>query len=550
MTPGHLLPVPGFGASPPDSYRSSLRWLATSRVAVALLLMAFVALHDNGRLVAEIDDPSLFERAAVGYLLVAILYLSTLHRLQAHFHALLVVHALTDLVALATLMHAAGGLRSGMVVLLIAALAGAAVVSTRRMAAFFAAAATLLVLGEASWTLLHGGGAELGVLMLAGLVGVACFATAMTVNWLATRLHAQEQIAQMRGEDLRRQLAVTSRVVAELEQGVLIVAEGGQVRTMNPAARALLGVGHAALPAGAGRAWPALQRAYARWRAGAPGAHAEAELDLPAAGGAPARIRLRFLGTAGAGADTVVMLEDQRLIEERAQQLKLASMGRLSASIAHEIRNPLGAIRHANGLLAEQLADPALQRLARIVEDNTVRIDRIIVDVLSISRRERATDETIDLAVFLKGLLPEFVTSRDADPRRIAVRLGTGRPIRFDPNHLRQVLLNLLGNALRYASQAEGAVLIEWRERESHRLELVVADDGPGLPTEMLEHAFEPFFTTEARGTGLGLHLARELCSANAASIRYEAGPLSGRHRSGFVIEPSADPAPPGRTAP
>lgn len=534
--------VPELAALPADSYRAALRWLAASRVAVALVLLALVPLQGAGRFASELADPALFERVAVVYLLAAILYLSTLHRFYARFNSVLVVHALTDLVALSMLMHAAGGLRSGIVVLLIAALAGAAVVSTRRMAASFAAVATLLLLAEASWPTLHGAN-ETGLTTTAGLVGLACFATAMTVNWLAIRLHAQEEIARRRGEDLRRQLAVTSQVVAELQQGVLIVGADGEVTTMNPAARALLGVGSGApsLAGGGGEGgsgWAALRRAYARWREDGARGHAESEIDLPAPRGGTARIRLRFLGGDDSGGDTVVMLEDQRLIEERAQQLKLASMGRLSASIAHEVRNPLAAIRHANSLLAERLDDPAQVRLARIVEDNTVRIDRIVGDVLSIARRERAADEAIDVPAFLRGFLPEFVAASGADPRRISVRLETDRPIRFDSNHLRQVLFNLLGNALRYASQDESAVLIEWREREPHRLELKVADDGPGLPTEMLEHAFEPFFTTESRGTGLGLYLARELCNANAATIRYETGAPSARYRSAFVIEP------------
>ena len=545
-TRGDPVPVPEPAALPADSYRTALRWLATARVAMALVLLAFLPLQEAGRFAAELVDPPLFERVAVVYLLAAILYLSTLHRFYAHFHATLVVHALTDLFALSALMHAAGGLRGGVVVLLIAALAGAAVVSTRRMAASFAAVATLLVLVEAGWSVLRGNGTEAGLMLMAGLVGIACFATAMIVNWLAIRLHAQEEIARRRGEDLRRQLAVTSRVVAELQQGVLVVGGDGEVRTMNPAARALLGAvpqppslaPGAPVDGDGGGAWAALRRAYARWRAQAAGRSAESGLQLTGAGGDAQPIRLRFLGTDEPGGDTVMILEDQRLVEERAQQLKLASMGRLSASIAHEVRNPLAAIRHANGLLAERLEDPTLARLARIVEDNTVRIDRIVTDVLSIARRERASDETIDLAPFLKGFLPEFLAASGADPQRIAVHLESARPIRFDPNHLRQVLLNLLANAMRYASRTPGAISIEWRERDSHRLELRIADDGPGLPTEMLEHAFEPFFTTESRGTGLGLYLARELCSANAATIRYQAGAPSGRHRSAFVIEP------------
>ncbi|MGD9943110.1 MAG: nitrogen regulation protein NR(II), partial [Burkholderiaceae bacterium] len=446
-----------------------------------------------------------------------------------------VLHVLTDLFALSTLRHAAGGLRRGLGVLVIVAVAGAAVVSTRRLAALFAAVATLLVLGETAWPVLSRPG-DGGSLALAGFVGIACFATAMTINWLATRLHAQEQIARRRGEDLRLQLALTSRVVSEVEQGVLIVDGKGAIRTMNPAARMLLGIGDGET---AGARLPmVLHDAYTAWRA-QPARSVEREFSVTGGDRAGARVplRLRFLSASEPGTDTVVMIEDQRRIEERAQQLKLASMGRLSASIAHEIRNPLAAIRHANSLLAEQLPEPALARLAGIVEANTVRIDRIIEDVLSIARRERAAVESIDLAAFLKTLLPEFVAASGADPRRIEVRLESEQPIPFDSNHLRQVLLNLLSNALRYASTGEAAVVIGWRQCAPHRLELTVADDGPGLAPEMLEHVFEPFFTTDHRGTGLGLYLARELCAANAATIRYDAARPPQRRRGAFVIE-------------
>jgi len=526
------------------SYWSSLRWLAASRVAIALVLFAFFPLHDTGQLPGGLGDPALYGGAALLYLLAAVLFLSTLDRFRAHFHALVLAQGLTDIVALSTLMHAAGGLKSGLLVLLIVALAGSAIVATRRTAAFFAAAATLFVLAQTGWQLLRGGDAA--SLMLAGLVGIACFAAAMTVNWLATRLHAQERIAQMRADDLRRQLAVTSRVVAELAHGVMIVDAAGAVRAMNPAARALLGIATQApatlAEAGegsvAGRGWAMLRDAYARWRGSGGAKGAESDLELLIADGRATRVRLRFLGAVETGEDTVVMIEDQRLVEDRAQQLKLASMGRLSASIAHEIRNPLGAIRHANGLLAERISDPSLERLTRIVESNTVRIDRIVEDVLSIARRDRSADESIEPQPFLDRLVDEFVSTSGAERARIGVRLASEQPIRFDSNHLRQVLLNLLANALRYASTATDAVRIEWRERDDRRLELRVSDDGPGLTEEMREHAFEPFYTTESRGTGLGLYLARELCHASGATIRYETGSPSQRWRSVFVVEP------------
>jgi two-component system sensor histidine kinase PilS (NtrC family) len=259
------------------------------------------------------------------------------------------------------------------------------------------------------------------------------------------------------------------------------------------------------------------------------------------AGSAPAhRIRLRFLGAPHSEGDSVVVIEDLERLEQRAQQLKLASMGRLSASIAHEIRNPLGAIRHANGLLAERLDDPRLQRLAAIVEDNSVRINRVVEHVLSIARRERAAVDAIDMALFLQTFVPEFAEHNDQPVDRLAVAIETEAPLMFDVEHLRQVLVNLTGNALRYASGTPAAVRISWRAIKAGRLELAVSDDGPGLTPEQAQHAFEPFYTTEARGTGLGLFLVRELCASNGASIRYERHPAGSRYAGGFVIMPMA----------
>jgi two-component system sensor histidine kinase PilS (NtrC family) len=258
-----------------------------------------------------------------------------------------------------------------------------------------------------------------------------------------------------------------------------------------------------------------------------------------AADAAGRRVRVRFLApVAQSVADTVLVIEDPRQVEERAQQLKLASMGRLSASIAHEIRNPLAAIRHANSLLAEQLDQAPQRRLAKIVEDNSVRIDRIVEDVLSIARRERPTHEAIDVAQFVSSLVTEFVAATGARRERIEIDIRETARMLFDPRHLRLVLVNLLTNALRYAGESPGAVRIEWHRGAGDRLEFCVADDGPGLRSEMLDHAFEPFFTTEARGTGLGLFLAREFCNANEAKLRYDPITDGGRYRGAFVIAP------------
>ncbi|HPU51195.1 MAG TPA: ATP-binding protein [Burkholderiaceae bacterium] len=516
----------GLWPEPTESFWTSLRFLAISRLVLVLLLLTVVVLNDNGQAAGEGFARRDFIGIGSAYLAAALAFLTTVNRLRPWFHVQLVVHVLTDLLALVALMHAAGGGRSGVGVLMIGAVAGAAVLCVPRMAAFFAALATLLLLGESSLRALQPDGFDPAVLVQAGLTGLACFVVAIVVSWLATRLAAQEALAQRRGDDLRSQLAITRLVIAESPQGVVLLDERGGVRTMNRSAQQLLG--------GTGQS-ESLQR-LARARL-AP--DRELEVDL-GTGKMSHRVRVRHLepDPGKQAGDSVLVIEDLRQVEERAQQLKLASMGRLSASIAHEIRNPLAAIRHANGLLAEQLESPLASRLGRIIEDNSVRIDRIVEDVLSIARRDRPTPEPLAVRDFLHGVLAELMASGQVDASRIVLSIEASEPILFDSHQLRLVLVNLLTNALRYASPGAGAVRIAWRRAADDRLEFIVADDGPGLSPDMLKHAFEPFFTSEARGTGLGLYLAREFCDANGASIRYESRDHELPYRSAFVIRP------------
>ncbi len=520
------LPDVGLWPEPTESFWTSLRFLAISRLVLVLLLLTAVVLDNTGQAAGEGFDRRDFITIGSVYLAAALIFAATVNRLRPWFHVQLIVHVFTDLLALVSLMHAAGGGRSGVGVLMIGAVAGAAVLCVPRMAAFFAALATLLLLGESSLRALAPEGFDAAGLVQAALTGLACFAVAIVVSWLATRLAAQEALAQRRGDDLRSQLAITRLVISESPQGVVLLDERGGVRTMNRSAQQLLGA------AGQSESLERLARARL-----AP--DREIEVDL-GAGKETHRVRVRYLepDPNHQAGDSVLVIEDLRQVEERAQQLKLASMGRLSASIAHEIRNPLAAIRHANSLLAEQLESPLARRLGRIVEDNSVRIDRIVEDVLSIARRDRPTPEPLAVGGFLQGVLAELMASGQVDASRIVLAIEAPEPILFDAHQLRQVLVNLLTNALRYASSGAGSIRIAWRRAGDHRLEFIVADDGPGLSPDMLKHAFEPFFTSEARGTGLGLYLAREFCDANGASIRYESRDQDMPYRSAFVIRP------------
>ncbi|MGE0312425.1 MAG: PAS domain-containing sensor histidine kinase [Lautropia sp.] len=557
---------------PTGSYWRSLRHLADARVVVALLLLAYVPLLSRqGEGVDGGFERALFLQTAWAYVGASIACSIAVRGVGRRFlgvafarhgfttrgfNLLLFSQIVIDIVAIALIVKAAGGAKSGLGVLMMMPAAGAAILSTPVFALFIAAAASLALLGESGlrllgeWSRGSGRDGDFGELLTAASISAGLFMLVAIVNLLARRLAAQEALAIQRGADLRNQLSINQLVIAELDQGVVVVDARGAVKTLNPKAIRSLGT-----PGSDGA-----QRAFKTLRALIASGKQVADLSIAGPDRGPRRYRARVLevraadGAGPDGADRVILLEDLALVEERAQQLKLASMGRMSASIAHEIRNPLGAIRHAGGLLAEQVSEPGPRRLTQIIEQNSLRIDRIVEDVLSISRRA-ASIEPVALAPFFEHFLPEFIAQSGESRDRIALRLDSREPIQFDPNHLRQVLVNLLGNALRYASEASGAILIRWSvdadpERPgSTRALLRLYDDGPGVPASDRDSLFEPFFTTETRGTGLGLHLAQELCAASGAQLRYERLPAE-RYSGVFVIEPrraaSAAPQPTG----
>ncbi|MCX7230488.1 MAG: HAMP domain-containing sensor histidine kinase [Burkholderiales bacterium] len=537
--------TPGREAAGLPAYRRSFQYFALLRLVVAALLIAYMPVMRGSGILDERFDAELFVPVAGLYLvLAAAFFLLSTRSGRLPLPTLATIQIAVDVCALVLLMHASGGQRTGLGVLLLLPSAGAAILVSARVGLTFAAASTLLLLAETGWRGLMGQAGD-SAFVQAGLTGATLLVASAVVGRLARRLASQERLAWRRGEDLRNQLAVTQAVIADLPDGVVVLGARGEPRAINRSARDMLAGG-----GGAAAGLPGLLPLRAALGIGPAGTDAEpptdsAEFIVPGAEGAERRLRARRLGVPSDGVDEVVVLEDLGRLEARAQQLKLASMGRLSASIAHEIRNPLSAIRHANGLLAEQLGEPRLERLAKIVEDNCRRIDRIIEDVLSISRRGSATPEALPAGAFLVQAIAELVAQSGADARRIECRVHGDMPIWFDAGNLRQVLLNLLGNALRHAGDEPGAVRIDWAPDAGGRWSLVVSDDGPGVAAASRVHLFEPFFTTETRGTGLGLHLARELCTANGATIRYRPASDNPPLRSAFVVEPAPAPGAP-----
>jgi two-component system sensor histidine kinase PilS (NtrC family) len=230
-------------------------------------------------------------------------------------------------------------------------------------------------------------------------------------------------------------------------------------------------------------------------------------------------LKVRFL-PAGETANALLYIEDTERIQAQAQQIKLAALGRLTASMAHEIRNPLAAISHAAELLSEGQTAPTLERLARIIGDNTQRLNRLVTDIVELGRRDRVQPELIKLHEAIGVLIDELALTHANLREVIDVECVESLRLRFDRGHLHRILTNLVENSLRYCKNLPGSVRVAATvEGVTDRVELTVTDDGPGVEPDVGERLFEPFFTTRSSGTGLGLYIARELCEANGAKL-------------------------------
>jgi two-component system, NtrC family, sensor histidine kinase PilS len=419
-----------------------------------------------------------------------------------------------------------------------------------RVAALGTAAASALLLLAGAWDPTGSLDATTVALTRAGLAGIGFFAIAVLAGELAARLAREETAARESLELARRQAQLNRLVIQEMADGVLVLDHGLRVRAANPAARALLvnqGTGPAA-PFGLDerRAWHALAdaarqaMAQGRW----PASGREVDLTFDDGQTRRLRMRVRFTPTSPGEPDadvySVLLLEDLRTAQARLRQERLAAMGRVSAGIAHEIRNPLAAISQANALLLEDALRPDQQRLARMVADNVRRLQRIVDEVMELAPAGDVVPATIDARAVIAGATVDWAQTAGLELGP-ASRLHTELPdealgARFDAEHLRRVLVNLLDNALRHAGPGAGAVLLRLAVRDAHTATLQVFSDGEPIAPEVERHLFEPFFSTRSRGSGLGLYICRELCERYGASIDYRARPIDEPRRNEFIV--------------
>ena len=502
----------------PEAFWKSLGLFNISRMVLAGVLLAAILLYRDGRAFGA-SNPGLFYKTVIVYFFLSLCFWWALNKVRTVFAAHLAMQAVTDIIVVSLLLHASGGIRSGLGILLLMPLAAAASVSRGRMSMFFAALATFALLVENTyWVFQY----EIGLAdyLPSGLMAAACFAVSLLTNRLARRLVANEQLVRQRSADLRNQLEINRLVIRDMPTGVLAIDADGKVRFANPEAERLLGR-HPLAGNHLRSLAPLLQDANERWRS--LGGPARPQVNL---GGRDIQIRL-LDAAGGEQGDCLIFLEDSSRLREQAQQLKLAALGRLTANIAHEIRNPLSAINHAAELLNEEAA-PEAGRLTRIIVENAARLDRIVREVLQLNRRDRADPEAIRLAEFLQNFVEQICASENIPADAFLLHLPLDSSVYFDRQHLHQIMWNLVTNAWRHSSRGRGCVHLIVLTRSDAIVDLHVVDDGPGVGEIHAVQVFEPFFTTDSRGTGLGLYIARELAAANRALLEFVPAPDRG----------------------
>ncbi len=469
---------------------------------------------------ASMNRP-LFFNVSVAYLLLSVIFALMLRRQRPGFKVQASLQLITDIAVTILLMHASGGVNSGVGNLLIIVVAGGSVVLSSRHALLFASLATLSVLGEQFYAE-YFNLARASTYTQAGLLGLTLFISAIVAHLLAQRIRESEALAKERGVDLANMAELTEHVIQRMQTGIVVIDGNEQVRLINESAWYMLD-----MPSIAGRPplqdiSPELSHQLRRWKN-----DPEMPPDIIEPSPHHPNVMPRFARLSQEeNPATLIFLEDTSAMTQQAQQLQLASLGRLTASIAHEIRNPLGAISHAGQLLGESPnVDEHDNRLTQIIQDQSRRMNTIIESVMQLGRRNRTQPELLQLHVFLEKFVNDFLAGHQEDRQAIKISIEPEDvEVRFDPIHLQQIVTNLCENALRHNQELPGNPKVALQgglSLDMNRPYLDVIDYGIGIDSNTAKHIFEPFFSTSTQGSGLGLYISRELAECNQANLSY-----------------------------
>jgi len=513
----------------PEVHSQSYQNLALFRVYVAYrsllsIVLLILLVNPNTRTLVGSLNPNLYTTTALVYLATNIPLVGSLSTRLNENQTLMLLVFLVDIMALTLLADTSGGMTSGLPALLVITVAASAVlISNRKLAMLVAAISVLAILLDTTWLILRGV-LDIGSLFPAGLLGLLVFGVALMVQTIAHRLGRAEELARTRSSDLYNLQRLNEQIVQHMQTGILLVNNEGLVRVMNQSAMRLLTPERQATEQQGGQLEDycvQLADQFTRWK------HSSIHRATPftvTEGGNPVIANFQKLQP-HVNHESLVFVEDYTPVTQYAQSLKLNSLGRLTASIAHEIRNPLGAISHAAQLLQESPdLIPSDNRMADIIQHHSERVNRIVESVMQISRREPPKPEQLLLAGWLSEFVREYLNALNR-PAEVTIDCDYKELlIAVDPENLQRIFTNLLDNALRHSKQRTGKETARIHidiDSTLHQYQINMIDNGSGVAFGDRAKLFEPFFTTMPEGSGMGLYLCKELCEINNADLDY-----------------------------
>jgi len=514
------------GYQPRKTNWTSVRLLNVYRLGLAAIFFAQSFISPSP--LVNIANLTLYSWTSFAFLVLALVWMVAAVIERRGFQRQVSLQIYGDTIIIILLMHACGGISSGIGMLLIISIAVTGLLTEQSLAILFASLASIGLLAEHIYSVANIPNYS-GTSTQVGILGASLIATAIVTHKLVMRARSSEQLIQQRERDVALLSALNQEIIENMEAGVIVLGRNDHIRHINLAARKMLNLpreGSISLQRDCTR----LQASLEGWRKVSSNQSIlrpqTTEID---------NLQINFRQLLNEGQPNImIFLNDVSAIRDSMRQARLASLGHLTASIAHEIRNPLGAISYAAELLNEgERFDEADRRMIDIINQHTRRINHIIEDILNISRGNTTSRERLDLASWLPAFIEEFAQSGMADADSFVLEFETSMTqLMFDAGHLNQILTNLCTNACVHGNTDKPITLRVFLAADQ-ALCIEIADQGPGISADVLEQIFEPFYTTSHQGSGLGLYIVAQLCELNGASVSARANQHNG---SSFIL--------------
>ncbi len=509
---------------------TSVRLLNVYRLGLAAIF--FGQSFASSSPLVNIVDLTLYSWTSFAFVVLALVWMVASVIERRGFQNQVSLQIYGDTIIIILLMHACGGISSGLGMLLIISVAITGLLTEQALAILFASLASLGLLAEHIYSV-NNIPSYSGSSVQVGILGASLIATAIVTRKLMLRARSSEQLIQQRERDVAMLSALNQEIIENMEAGVIVLGRNDNIRHINRAARELLHL-PVITSISLQRDCPRLLIALDSWRK-----KTTQPSQLPAFSMEIDNLQISFRELQSEGLpNTMIFLNDVSLIRSSMQQAKLASLGHLTASIAHEIRNPLGAISYAAELLMEDHNfDKEDQRMVEIINQHTLRINHIIEDILNISRGSETSRVPIALKDWLPAFIDSFCQTGLASAEFFQLKFEADSPaLLFDAGHLNQILTNLCTNACVHGDTSKPVIIRVYLD-SAHALCIEIADQGPGVSNDILDQIFEPFYTTSHQGSGLGLYIVAQLCELNNAAISAQINKYNG---TSFILRISA----------